>query len=110
MPDDGLTTDGRPRVVRYQKPKNGAKKEKVDIEDLKREVEMDEHKISLDQLCSELTTDPDIVSFVLPVICRLFFPKNSLSNFLPLGFVQTTSRGNSHSRRTERTYTPKTDL
>ena len=63
MPDDGLTTDGRPRVVRYQKPKNGAKKEKMDIEDLKREVEIDEHKISLDELCSQLTTDQDVVSF-----------------------------------------------
>ena len=72
MPDDGLTTDGRPRVVRYQKPKNGAKKEKMDLEDLKREVEIDEHKISLDELCSQLATDPDSVSFTFFLRVTLF--------------------------------------
>ena len=60
LPDDGRTTDGRPRVVRNVK-RNG-KKEKMDLNDLKKEVEIDEHRIPLQSLCSQLGTDPDLVS------------------------------------------------
>lgn len=62
LPDDGRTTDGRPRVVRnVKKP---GKKEKMDLDDLKKEVEIDDHRIPLQTLCSQLNTDSELVSLV----------------------------------------------
>ena len=49
--------------------KNGNKKvpvkktKKNDIENLKKEFQMDEHQITLQELCSRLHTDVDNVSF-----------------------------------------------
>ncbi|XP_017493383.1 PREDICTED: sodium/potassium-transporting ATPase subunit alpha-1-like, partial [Rhagoletis zephyria] len=58
LPDDGRTTDGRPRVVRnVKKP---GKKEKMDLDDLKKEVEIDDHRIPLQTLCSQLNTDSEL--------------------------------------------------
>lgn len=63
LPDDGLTLDGKPRFIRYQKrPQNEMKKGKMDLENLKKEVEIEEHRIPLPTLCSRLGTDPDLVS------------------------------------------------
>ncbi|XP_075678682.1 sodium/potassium-transporting ATPase subunit alpha-B-like isoform X2 [Dermatophagoides pteronyssinus] len=61
LPDDGLTLDGKPRFIRYQKrPQNEMKKGKMDLENLKKEVEIEEHRIPLPSLCSRLGTDPDL--------------------------------------------------
>ncbi|KAJ6224317.1 hypothetical protein RDWZM_002862 [Blomia tropicalis] len=57
MPDDGRTTDGRPRAVRAVQ--KNRKKEKMDLDDLKKEVEIDDHKIPLQTLCAQLGTDPE---------------------------------------------------
>lgn len=59
MPDDGRTTDGRPRAVRAVQ--KNRKKEKMDLDDLKKEVEIDDHKIPLQTLCAQLGTDPEAV-------------------------------------------------
>uniref|UniRef100_A0A1W7RA69 Sodium/potassium-transporting ATPase subunit alpha n=1 Tax=Hadrurus spadix TaxID=141984 RepID=A0A1W7RA69_9SCOR len=42
----------------HKRPKKG-KNEKVELEELKQEVQMDEHKISLTDLCIRLGTDPE---------------------------------------------------
>ena len=63
LPDDGLNTDGKPRLIRYKRPQNeGGKKGKMDLDDLKKEVEMDDHQIPLASLCAQLGTDPNLVS------------------------------------------------
>ncbi|XP_022668604.1 sodium/potassium-transporting ATPase subunit alpha-like isoform X3 [Varroa jacobsoni] len=49
-PDDGRTADGRPRVAK--------KKGEKDLDALKQEVEMDEHKIALEDLYARLGTNP----------------------------------------------------
>ena len=57
VPDDGRTADGKPKALRFKKsPKPGKK----NMDELKQEVDMDEHKIPLDQLCSQLQTDPEL--------------------------------------------------
>lgn len=65
LPDDGLTLDGKPRFIRYNKrPINeSGKKGKMDLDDLKKEVEIEEHRIPLPNLCARLGTDPDLVFF-----------------------------------------------
>lgn len=55
--DDGRTPDGRPRALRVAKKD---KKKPANLDDLKQEVDMDEHRISLDMLCSQLATDPEL--------------------------------------------------
>lgn len=58
MPDDGRTPDGKPRAIRYNKPAKQSKQEKKNtLDDLKQEVDMDDHIISLDMLQSKLQTD-----------------------------------------------------
>ncbi|OQR70780.1 sodium/potassium-transporting ATPase subunit alpha-like [Tropilaelaps mercedesae] len=49
-PDDGRTADGRPRVAK--------KKGERDLDALKQEVDMDEHKIALEDLYARLGTNP----------------------------------------------------
>ncbi|XP_054716154.1 sodium/potassium-transporting ATPase subunit alpha-like [Uloborus diversus] len=61
IPDDGKTPDGKPKIVKKAmggKEKAG-KKGKPDLDELKQEVDMDEHKISLDELYSRLGTNPE---------------------------------------------------
>lgn len=73
MPDDGLNTDGKPRIIRYKKPQNEGRKGKMDLDDLKKEVEMDDHQIPLATLCSQLGTDPNLV-------CIVFFSNHTETN------------------------------
>lgn len=49
-PDDGRTADGRPKVSK--------KKGEKDLDALKQEVDMDEHKITLEELYARLGTNP----------------------------------------------------
>ena len=60
VPDDGLTPEGRPKLLRYKKSPHVGRK-KADLEELKKEVTMEEHRIPLDMLCSQMGTDPDMV-------------------------------------------------
>lgn len=63
VPDDGLTLEGKPKAVRYAAKKNGkSKQSKMELEDLKKEVDMDDHRIPLATLCSQLSTDTELVS------------------------------------------------
>jgi len=48
----------QPEIKAGATRKAKAKKKKDDLEDLKQEIEMDEHKITIDELCSRLGTDP----------------------------------------------------
>ncbi|KAH6930492.1 hypothetical protein HPB50_014086 [Hyalomma asiaticum] len=54
VPDDGRTPDGRPRARR----KPGKKEKEQDLDDLKQEVSMDEHKIPIEELYARLGTNP----------------------------------------------------
>src|SRR5689334_22621662 len=57
MPDDGRTADGKPKALRFKKPPKPGRK---NMDELKQEVDMDEHKIPLDQLCTQLQTDTEL--------------------------------------------------
>lgn len=57
MPDDGRTPDGRPRALRYKK---GTPNKKENLDSLKQEADIDDHMITLDQLCSKLQTDTEL--------------------------------------------------
>lgn len=57
IPDDGRTPEGRPRALRYKK---ATKPNGSNVEDLKQEVDLDEHRIPLDTLCNQLQTDPEL--------------------------------------------------
>ncbi|XP_022085909.1 sodium/potassium-transporting ATPase subunit alpha-like [Acanthaster planci] len=57
VPDDGRKADGTPHP--HKKPKKGKKHKKKDLDELKKELEMDEHKISVDELFARLGTHPD---------------------------------------------------
>jgi sodium/potassium-transporting ATPase subunit alpha len=46
------------------KPKKGKKSNKQDLDELKKEVEFDEHKISIDELVHRLGTDLTRVSLL----------------------------------------------
>ncbi|CAH1797437.1 unnamed protein product [Owenia fusiformis] len=58
VPDDGLTADGQPKKGMFGKKKKKSKKEELD--NLKQELEMDEHKIPIEDLYQRLGTDPNI--------------------------------------------------
>lgn len=64
VPDDGLTPEGRAKVIRQKKSPHVARK-KQDLEELKKEVTMEEHRIPLDLLCGQMATDPEMVSAVV---------------------------------------------
>ncbi|XP_022254094.1 sodium/potassium-transporting ATPase subunit alpha-like isoform X1 [Limulus polyphemus] len=55
VPDDGRTPDGKPKSQKQKKGKKG----KPDLEDLKQEVSMDQHKIPVDELLGRLNTNLD---------------------------------------------------
>jgi hypothetical protein len=50
VPDDGLTSEGRPRAIRYKKQL---------LNELSAEVQLEEHKLTVDELCEQLQTDPE---------------------------------------------------
>lgn len=50
VPDDGLTSEGRPRAIRYKKQV---------LNELSAEVQLEEHKLTVDELCEQLQTDPE---------------------------------------------------
>lgn len=56
--DDGRTPDGRPKALRYKKAPHQSKKQAMD--DLKQECDLEEHKLSIDVLCTQLQTDPEL--------------------------------------------------
>uniref|UniRef100_A0A1W7RAY1 Sodium/potassium-transporting ATPase subunit alpha n=1 Tax=Hadrurus spadix TaxID=141984 RepID=A0A1W7RAY1_9SCOR len=59
VPDDGRTPDGRPKSKRRRPAGGKGKKAKPDMEDLKQEVSMDEHKIPIEELYLRLGTNPE---------------------------------------------------
>lgn len=59
VPDDGRTPDGRPKSKRRRPAGGKGKKAKPDMEDLKQEVSMDEHKIPIEELYIRLGTNPE---------------------------------------------------
>lgn len=62
IPDDGRSPDGKPRLLRFSKKSPNVQRKKANLDDLKKEVAMEEHRIPLDLLCVNLNTDPDMVS------------------------------------------------
>lgn len=58
--DDGRTPDGKPRALRFKKATNASSNKKSTLDDLKQECQVDEHKLSIEQLCSNLQTDPEL--------------------------------------------------
>ena len=59
MMDDGRTPDGKPRALRFKKPASSSNK-KAALDDLKQECAVEEHRYSIEQLCSQLQTDPEL--------------------------------------------------
>ncbi|GFS35534.1 hypothetical protein TNIN_262431 [Trichonephila inaurata madagascariensis] len=59
IPDDGKTPDGKPKVLKKAMGTKEGKKGKPDLDELKQEVDMDEHKISVEELYSRLGTNPE---------------------------------------------------
>lgn len=57
--DDGRTPDGRPKALRYNK-KVPHQTKKQAMDDLKQECDVEEHKLSIDVLCTQLQTDPEL--------------------------------------------------
>ena len=57
MVDDGRTPDGRPKALRYKKAPSS---KKAVMDDLKQECDLEEHKLSIDVLCTQLQTDPEL--------------------------------------------------
>ena len=58
--DDGRTPDGRPKALRYNKVKAPHQSKKQAMDDLKQECDLEEHKLSIDVLCTQLQTDPEL--------------------------------------------------
>ncbi|CAL1279873.1 unnamed protein product [Larinioides sclopetarius] len=58
VPDDGKTPDGKPKVMKKAMG-SGGKKGKPDLDELKQEVDMDEHKIPVEELYARLGTNPE---------------------------------------------------
>ncbi|KAK7081040.1 Sodium potassium-transporting ATPase subunit, partial [Halocaridina rubra] len=60
VPDDNLTVKGDPKSKKVNKKGGGGggKKEK-DLDDLKQELELDEHKVPIEELFQRLTVNPD---------------------------------------------------
>ncbi|XP_042906175.1 sodium/potassium-transporting ATPase subunit alpha-B isoform X1 [Parasteatoda tepidariorum] len=57
IPDDGKTPDGKPKILKKAMGKD--KKGKPDLDELKQEVDMDEHKINIEELYARLGTNPE---------------------------------------------------
>lgn len=61
VPDDGLTSEGRPRALRFKK--HGRARDVIDkpnLEELRAEINLDEHRLPLHNLLGQLQTDPDL--------------------------------------------------
>jgi sodium/potassium-transporting ATPase subunit alpha len=59
VPDNGQTPDGKAAGA-ASKRKIAKKKGKDDMDDLKKELDMDEHKIPIEELYARLGTDPNL--------------------------------------------------
>ncbi|CAH1262541.1 sodium/potassium-transporting ATPase subunit alpha-3-like isoform X1 [Branchiostoma lanceolatum] len=65
VPDDGRNPDGTPKPSSGGKPSKGKGKDKEKdkkekLEDLKQEMEIDDHKIPLEELCARYSTDTEV--------------------------------------------------
>uniref|UniRef100_A0A646QDL7 Sodium/potassium-transporting ATPase subunit alpha n=1 Tax=Hemiscolopendra marginata TaxID=943146 RepID=A0A646QDL7_9MYRI len=58
--DNGQTPDGKAAGGAGKKPGKGKKKGKDDLDDLKQELDMDDHKIPIEELYARLSTDPNL--------------------------------------------------
>ncbi|KAK4336728.1 hypothetical protein RND71_043629 [Anisodus tanguticus] len=50
LPDDGLTSEGRPRAIRYKK--------KI-LNEINQELQLEEHKLNVEEICEIYQTDPE---------------------------------------------------
>lgn len=60
LPDDGLTPEGRPRALRFNRTDSTRLTEKPNVSELKQEIQLDEHRLPLDILIGQLQTDPEL--------------------------------------------------
>lgn len=61
VPDDGLTPEGRPRALRFKKV--GRTRDVIDkpnLDELRQEISLDEHRLPLEILLGQLQTDPEL--------------------------------------------------
>lgn len=56
VPQDGRTLDGKPKAIRVKAPKG----DKGNLDELKQEVDINEHKMTIEQVCSQYQTDPEL--------------------------------------------------
>lgn len=56
VPQDGRTLDGKPIAIRVKAPKG----DKGNLDELKQEVDINEHKMTIEQVCSQYQTDPEL--------------------------------------------------
>ena len=56
VPQDGRTLDGKPKALRYKAPKSGKK----NLEDLKQECDLNEHKLTIEQVSLQYQTDSEL--------------------------------------------------
>lgn len=50
LPDDGLTSEGKPRAIRYKKQI---------LNELNQELQLEEHKLNVEEICEIYQTDPE---------------------------------------------------
>ena len=50
LPDDGLTSEGKPRAIRYKKQI---------LNELNQDMQLEEHKLTVEEICELLQTDPE---------------------------------------------------
>lgn len=50
LPDDGLTSEGKPRAIRYKKQI---------LNEINLELQVEEHKLNVEELCEIYQTDPE---------------------------------------------------
>lgn len=48
-------------------------KKKDNVDDLKKEIELDEHKLSIDQLCERYSTNIQTVNLVLSIVNKVSY-------------------------------------
>ncbi|XP_042856072.1 sodium/potassium-transporting ATPase subunit alpha-like isoform X3 [Penaeus japonicus] len=59
IPDDNRTVKGDPKSKKKPQKAKGGKKGEKDLSDLKQELELDEHKVPIEELFQRLTVNPD---------------------------------------------------
>lgn len=50
LADDGLTSDGKPRAIRYKKQI---------LNEINQELQLEEHKLNVEEICEIYQTDPE---------------------------------------------------